>query len=179
MWHGWVPSAASHMKESGRGRRENEREKDSREMHVQCIIYECICLFFLNNAFLLWCVNIQLHIFDSVCLAKTCVWYLKARLWCASSAVHLLWQYGFMTDAENHQWANNLNERRNYYMKVFCFVFIFLQYVFFFSTKRVNVCFCVSARLCVKVNVWSSASPCLIGNKTSRWHTDSSYWMWW
>lgn len=55
---------------------------------------------FLNNAFLLWCVNIQLHTFNSACLAKTCMIFKCMIMY---STVHLLKQYGFMADAENHR----------------------------------------------------------------------------
>lgn len=147
MWHGWVPSAASHMRERRRERWESEREKDRMEMHFQCIwVY-----MFLNNAFLLCCL--------SLCMIFKCVIMM-------GTALHLLRQYGFMRNAENYQPPN----QRELEMKFIHegLVFNFSTKCLFFSPQSVwaLVCDCMSS--CVKVNVWSSASPCLMGNKTKQ-----------
>lgn len=85
------------------------------------------------------------------------------------STVHLLRQYGFMTDAENHQCEREVK----FIHEGYCF-FIVLLYIFqrmaFFSLQSVYVgvlvCECMAS--CAKVDIWSSASQCLITNKTSR-----------
>lgn len=143
MWHGCVPSAASHMRER-RGKREaweNEREEDSIEMHFQCIIYECIG-FFVNNASLLACANIQLHTFGAARLAKACmIFKCMIMMWtapCICWGNMVLW---------NVLKAISVNKRWNPLTRAACSDVILPPNTFEFSAV---LCLCVSPQLLLK-----------------------------
>lgn len=85
------------------------------------------------------------------------------------STVHLLRQYGFMTDAENHECEWEVK----FIQGVVVLLYFFTDYFFFLCKMCVGVLVCECMASFVKLNVWPSASPCLIANKTSRWRKES------
>lgn len=125
---------------------------------------------FWYNAFLLWCVNIQLHTFGCECLAKTSITFKCMIMICTAPCIcwsnMLLWlmlKTVSRPRTEIHSWG------------VIVLLYFSTEY-FFLHKVCVGVVVCECMASFVKVNVWSSASPCLIANKTSRWCT--SFLMW-